>query len=326
MTRAPFGHDTETEVLTQRGWRSCANIKTADRVWSLDLVTTVGAWSEITAVSPPEFVQELRVVHRRTVSSAVAATGPVLCAYYKHKDDLRYLADYPGSFHLPLSSACSADDCGLSDDWITLAGWLLTDGSITQKRVAFYQSKPDAGLEAVLSRLGLCYRLATRDRDIKVVCGKTLKKPPLTAREYHLDKVASERVLSVIPSRGTMPSWVSSLSTRQFDVLLRAIVKGDGHQYSPTSCAVYKGKDFLDSLQAAAPRHGWSSILACGKGRENDWRLHLCKRTVWSGHANIVLSRQIGPAYVWSITTPAGNYCVRRAGRVHFTASPWVLG
>lgn len=326
--------DMETEALTRRGWRRYDEIADDDEVLSMIPGTDCCEWTPIVRRIKRANAEKMVAIEARTISARMTPNHRVLHRkrnWLRQWSSLKFApaTDLPTRFSLPLAARSGRPEHDLSDDWITLAGWLLTDGGIQPgragtPRVTFYQSKPDAGLEATLAALGLAHRTVTRTREITHVCGRELVQPPLPQREYRLSAAAARRVLAVVPEKGRLPDWVFDLSDRQFDVLLAALIAGDGSYAtsgSGSAATLYGGKTFLDSVQAGAVAHGWRAFLSLA--RENEWRLNLCRRIEWEAERGKVVSEDVAAPEVWCLTVPHGNFMVRRNGKPHFTGNCW---
>lgn len=327
-------HDMETEALTRRGWLRYDEIALTDEVLSLDPDTGECDWYSILGRVDRENTEGMVSIESQTVSACVTANHRILHRkrdWKKQWSALRYTSadKLPPRFRVPVSGITTRDDAPISDDWLSLTGWLLTDGSIFlakkgAPRVTFYQSKPDTGLEGILSRLGLEHSMVVRYRDVEEVCGRALVKKARPSREYRLTAESARRVLAVIPERKKLPAWAAELSNRQFQILLEAIIAGDGSYPSNggrTSCVVHGEKQFLDSLQSVAVCHGWSAFLSIA--REKDYRLNLCQRDEWEAERGRVVSRVEASPRVWCLTVPLGNFMVRRNGKAHFSGNCW---
>jgi hypothetical protein len=326
--------DIETEALTRRGWLRHEEITDSDEVLSIDPATGSAVWSPILMRVTRENTEEMVSIQTRTIDMRVTPNHRVL-----HKE--RSLGEWgewkysradilPATFRIPVAAISGNDDAqGLSDDEIALAGWVLTDGGIRMTgncpQVTIYQSKPSPDLEGILARLDLEHRVAVRHREVDSVCGRPLVSKPLPQREYKFSADAGRRIVKIVEAKGRLPSWAQALSDRQFEILLAALIAGDGSWFTRggrKNCAVLHGnKDFLDSVQACAVAHGWQAHLSVA--REKDWRLNLCRKTEWMAHRSAVVKREAPSPAVWCLTVPLSNFMVRRRGKSYFTGNCW---
>lgn len=325
-------HDAETQALTKRGWLYHHEIVDTDEVLSLNTDTGAAEWTPIIKKIEAPYAGSMRRLESRSISALVTGNHRVL-----HRPDYaanlqyKHAAEIRGRIGVPLNGSSVNGEYPLTDDQIAIAGWILTDGSISWRgnspHVVLYQSKDGCEIERLLGALGLQYTKHTRCRKIEEVCGKKLKKPPLPQNEWRLSVDSSRTVLSWLPSKGGLPVWAQELSDRQFDVLLDAIVSGDGCwdgvRAENKSCAViYGSEEFLSSIQAVAVSHGWCARLSVS--RRKDYRLNLCRRREL--RMNVPrggLPVEYYSGIVWCLRVPNGNFMVRRRGAAHFSGNSW---
>lgn len=328
-------HAADTECLTARGWIRYTEIEPSDRVLSLDRETGKGVWSPILDIIIREHSGGMVSVTSRSVPMLMTNNHRVLLSKKSHgsgwcKPEYVRAQDLTGRMAIPCS-AVNGDDhkCCLTDDQLTLAGWVLTDGSIRNDgspRISIYQSKPTDAIDDLLSRMGIKYKKTIRHRDISHVCGRELVKPCLPQTEWRIGAEQAREIMVWLPMKGEIPAWGHDLNDRQFSVLLDAIVAGDGswdggHPSKKRVAVIHGTKTFLDSLQAIAVQHGWYARISMARGK--DYRLNLCRR----GHvqldasASVVKTSYIGK--VWCLTVPHGNFMVRRGGAAYFSGNCW---
>lgn len=325
--------DMETEALTRRGWVRYADIETTDQVLSLDSQTGAVHWHPI-----------LDRIHRANADHMVSIDiqGLSMCVTPKHRVlcqkrnwakkwgalELKTADALPSRMRIPAAgNAIGRNGTDLSLAQISLAGWLLTDGGISWTgkcpSVSFYQSKDTQEIVYLLAYLNLEHRVDVRQRDTKEICGRALLSPPRSSFEFHLTAEASRKVLAWVPEKGRLPDWCHDLNDGQFQVLLEALMSGDGSwnsNGSRTSGVLHGTKEFLGSVQSVAVQHGWRAHLTTA--REKDWRLNLCHNS-WIELERKPNVKQSVSDEVWCLTVPLGNFMVRRKGTAYFTGNCW---
>jgi hypothetical protein len=328
-------HDTETEALTKRGWLHHDQITDDDEVLSFDPDSGAAKWQPILRRVVREHSGEMVSVSTQSVNFRVTPSHRILCRDRDWKRDWRewkfITADsLPARVALPVSGLSEAAGVDLSEDQIALAGWILTDGTIywagNSPRITLYQSKDGSEITRLLDALGLEYRYSVRNRAVANVCGRKLVSPPLPQQEWTLTADASREVLKFLPEKGRLPDWCQQLSQRQFEVLLDALVAGDGTwdgvDPAAKNVAVLHGeKAFLDSVQALAVQHGWYARISVA--RQTDYRLNLCRRDTIQFETKPATERVNYTGTVWCLTVPLGNFMVRRNGAAHFSGNCW---
>jgi transposase-like protein len=336
-------HDQETEALTQRGWMRHDEILDSDLVLTLNAATAKAEWNPIMARIDKPYDGEMVRIESLSISALVTPGHRILHrgrrrepdGTYTFNPDLEYASaeSVPARFAVPTSSVQESAGCGLSDDQIALAGWILTDGSITRKgqhvKVTIWQSKDATEIRRLLSACGLKYSERVRERHITEVAGRALVRPPLPERSFNLSAESSRRVVEWVPEKGALPEWVEQTSEAQFNVFLDALIQGDGvwdgkDPSAKTVAALHKDKAFLERVQHIAVRRGWTARLSVARGK--DWRLNLCKRKELQLERSRAVSRERYRGRVWCLTVPNGNFMVRRNGAAHFSGNCWNQG
>lgn len=327
-------HDAETEALTRRGWLRYDEITDEDEVLSLDPETGRSEWVPIESRIVRDHDGEMVRIETLSISALVTPNHRVLHRARVGRNDWsgwRYCTadSMPSRAAVPVSASSSAVGVDLSDEQIALAGWILTDGCISNGRVSIYQSKDGTEIARLLLALELNHSVRIRRRDVQEVCGRMLIGEPLPERSWALTAEASREVMAWLPKKGVLPDWAHDLSTRQFEILLDAIIAGDGcwdgSSAGAKTCAVLHGrKEFLDSVQAVAVQHGWYARIAVA--RESDYRLNLCRRETLQFDRATAVSRETHAGTVWCLTVKHGNFMVRRNGAAHFSGNCWKGG
>jgi hypothetical protein len=321
--------DTETEALTKRGWLRHDEITLDDEVLSFDVTTGSAVWMPIIQKIERPNTDEMITVQSQSVDLCVTPKHRILAQHKKGSTEWSYrTADELTSWmRLPLAGTSRNLDYPISDDLLSLIGWFVTDGGIHPTGyMELYQSKEPHVIRDLLGRLEIQYVERARDRNITEVCGKHLKKAPLTAYEFRLSLDDSRNLRALVPDRTRLPDFVHELSDRQFSVLLDAIVTGDGcwdgKDPAAKNCAIiYKCHEFLSSLQAACVSHGWRAYITTM--REKDHRLNICRDTTWEGYRSKSVGRAPAADTVWCLSTPLTNFMIRRNGKAHFTGNCW---
>ena len=262
--------DDCSEVLTTRGWVSIPDVTLDDKVCSLDVDSKAPVFAKPTKVHAYDYDGMMVHVNTRFVDMLMTPNHRI-CEYKQGGRTIGYRL--AGSkitdgvrVVVPVSAvATQADFSAVTDDEIRLAGWMLTDGHFG-KRWTLYQSKPKMveKIDQLLSRLGVEFRKSIRERDITSICGVALKAKSKPCHEWYLANADERFVHLRIDSREHLPAWCWKLSRRQFDVLLEAIVDGNGsrHKSFPDCQMVYGKKEFLDDVQAMCVLHGYRAMLS----------------------------------------------------------------
>lgn len=322
--------DTETECLTKRGWLRFHDISPDDVVLSLSS-NGVCEWSRINEIVSFPFGGELIRVEKTRMSMAMTPNHRVLLKRLnwrsKKYDILEYRRadDLPSSFDLPVTGQIMNDEYNIPDDMIALAGWVLTDGHIDKVgNVSLYQSKPQ-GIEeisGILSRLSFSYSRYERQRERRAICGRELLSDPLPSVQFFIHANASREIKEWVPYKGKLPAWAQSLSARQFQILLDALIAGDGvwdgNPENKTCAVLYGVESILSSVQEAAVCHGWRARVSTDN--RGHYRLCLSREPKLRIEKPEIYSEPY-KGTVWCLRVPHGNFMVRRNGCAFFTGN-----
>lgn len=246
------------------------------------------------------------------------------------------LIDQHGKSHCRFKVSAHTDnaDYPISDGMLKVVTWLLTDGSISRgndNQVGNYiiwQSKEvDAVIDA-LAEAGLAYTHGVRERDIKAICGRLLKKKPMPTHHFRLNASSAKMVREFLENKDTLPEWMLSLSTRQFNLVAHVLLLANGsvktgnNKDDISTFALHGTEEALDQWQILFETHGYSA------GLRHDTRgaavLDVCVRT----DTEVDLSQRVSIEHytgtVWCLSTPLTNFMIRKNGRPSFTGNCWV--
>ncbi|MGE0289103.1 MAG: hypothetical protein AB7I42_22745 [Bradyrhizobium sp.] len=328
--------DAETEAFTRRGWLGIDDIREDDEVLGIDPATNIVHWQPIQAIIKKPSDGTIRRLQLRAASLACTGGHRVLhrkrikgnrgwsALEFKQFDDIASF-DHIG---LPVAGQQPVGTCDLTDVELQLAAWLLTDSHISQTndRLEIYQRTSKSHLvRDVLTRAGVVFTEATRDRDIRTVCGRTLRKKPEPSVTFSIGVVEARSIKERLQlyQKHPWPAWVWTLSDAQFEVFLSTLLDADGTRPKHAASAVvfYKSKPVLDELQALCAMHGYSAHTYVY--RDNQYRLNIAKRTQLEVPSTRKPTTEEYHGLVWCLTVPLSNFLIRREGKAHFTGNCW---
>lgn len=321
--------DEKTELLTRRGWIKYQDIDIDnDKILSYNPKTNKSVWSKINNIIIKESSKMVSIDFRG--HSFRGTDGHrVLCQkrvvkrsgenYYSDMDYIK-AGDLAGRIKIPCARRNENTGISIPDNLLRLCGWLLTDGSISEKGYYIYQSKPIDKIETILSELNLEYTINTRDRNITHVCGKLLKRKPLPQKTIKIKH--DDRLLSLMPSKN-IQEWMNDLSDDQFSIMLSSIIDGDGSRYKHTdnSYIVYGTEKFLSDLQGLCVSHGYRSSLTTDNRATFRLNITTAEDIEFDSYKNV--KKFESTETVWCLSVPLTNFMVRRNGMAYFTGNCW---
>ena len=222
---------------------------------------------------------------------------------------------------IPMSCWNNNKNYNISDNWLKLMAWCLTDSSYNDSNIIFYQRKSQVNrITDLLDNLGFEYGYRERDRNITHVCGKELKSKPEIGCEVTLYKKYADKVKERV-GHYTVPDVLWEVSKEQFITFLEEMVFCDGtkHSSSPDSAWVlYKSKELLTQIQALCIKHNIRSVLK--EYRKNHFRLNISLK-----HNGVRVKNQWEDVpykgLVWCATVSNDTLICRRNGKVAITGN-----
>lgn len=289
-----FCLDSETEILTQRGWIGRTGIQDSDMVAGFDMASGDVSWQPITSRIDRKLLSGERMIEAISDRIDIRVTGnhciPMKRRKVKWKlpmpkrdesgnrkwngrvswkSDWQFveaalLADVPThAFRIPIAGSQFARGMRLTNDELRFIGWFLTDGNLSGGRTvrisqACYQPQL-ASLRLTLASLGFDH----------------------TEREWYGKLSKHKQILLAIP-KGTgnkgkrgwhrlekyldkdLSPLLEECTANQFEIMLHAIHLGDGEKGRTSgSYRITTGnKRFADRLQSLCVRRGFKCNIS----------------------------------------------------------------
>jgi len=347
--------DTDTEILTARGWVGHDGIRDDDTVAAFDRWNGQIVWKPILHRHERTLENGERMFEVKSRCLDIRVTGNHRFLFNKRvnegcqkvwPDNFDFiradeLAASNWRFQIPVSGVQQTRGLQLTDDELRFIGWFVTDGTMAGERQAVSITQADhqpqiADLRACLVGCGFSFRERKRkpayftgsnmQTQFDIPKGTSLARPrrgwwPL--RNY-LDKNLSRNL--------------ELMDERQFGVFLHAVHLGDGDKAKGDgSYRISTGnKTFADNLQSLAVRKGWKCNISVEiSGRPKPiYILHLQRvatSTVHGQHAatadqqaRVTESPCIpGVTRVWCVANELETLVTRRNGKVAIIGNSW---
>ena len=306
----------DTEVMTSEGFKVITEVTTNDLVatmnsdWNLE-------WNNPLGVVVKSYNDDLVVFNSRSFAFAGTKKHRM---YYKdsygklHEKEANSM---PHHFTVITSFENQNMDYPISEDLLKLSAWLCTDSYFTEYgKPIIYQRESNAHkIQVLLDSIGVGYNKIVRDRDIKEICGKVLKKRCEKGVEFHLQNNPSS-----VKSNKYLPKFVSQLSQKQWEIFLEVLIDADGTvpKSGKKSRVFYGQKRICDDVQFYAVQFGWTASLT--EYRPNQWRVNLVKRTSRK-QEGIEKEYVHYEGLVHCLVMPHENFVIRKNNKVHLTGN-----
>ncbi|HRI45146.1 MAG TPA: DEAD/DEAH box helicase family protein [Fimbriimonadaceae bacterium] len=333
--------DSETEVLTGRGWVGMNDIDPTDFVYSLNRASErvelvpidrivrrpVAHGEKMTVFESQHF--DIRVTEGHEFHIKQRSKGAAGQRWYVKSG--RDLSERRAEFRLPLAGVDQKFDdfpeCHLSDDEIRFIGWFLTDGCYERGAITISQSetKHHEHIRALLTRLGLDFSERLREN-------KTGFEGGAACYEFRIPKGTGYGSLARNGHNylgqyldKSIPLTLEQLSPRQFRVLWDEMMLGNGAQKANSSGWLWMPrKEQADRLTAMAVRRGFATSCAEESTPSGGqvWRITVRDRQWMSTYPSdprstrITLQEPKVGEEVWCVTNRNSTLITRRGGKV----------
>lgn len=335
--------DTETEILTRRGWMGADGVRDDDIVATMSTETGRCVWSPILSRTDRPLHPDERMFAATTPFVDFRVTGHHRMLYQQRRRWIWSVASQmPTCFKLPVTAAPeSLVDClDVSDADLQFLGWWYAEGTLgkTNRQITLYQRAESpfvADIEACLKACGLKFGLSTATYDTQFKTNHTMNRWTVSfgaPRGRDADKRGWSYLVDWIDQtngKKTTPAFWR-LSQRQLLVFLEAFNKGDGSKfkspsidYTPRSWRIYQkpGSGFHDELQALCVTRGINCMLCLhdqtGERAYISIKPHKSVACV-NGTKPQMGVRQVDHVpgeRVWCVETVTGTIVTRRGGR-----------
>lgn len=309
-----FCVDETTEILTIDGFKKIGDVNIGDKVYSLNLKTNKIEKDVAKDVIISNYNGNMYHIQNSSCDMLLSPNHRVL---YKQNNPSNHWLFKPvsnffyskSSVRLPMAGLYG-DGVNLSDNQIALTGWIISEGSFCSSGIIIAQKSEEKSkiIEDIIIRCGYKY---------------TKRKRSDNLNSFYI--VAAERKRIDFIKEKNIPDWVFELDKRQFDILLKHLVLGDGYAYNNNSGAYFSGnEDLINRLQIALTLHGYRSFKQYNEGgfKYGGWSLHYCNRELLSTY--LVKNKKDIINYsgkIWCINTQNTTMICRRNHKVFITGN-----
>ncbi|MFQ6064264.1 MAG: hypothetical protein ACE5L6_02195 [Candidatus Bathyarchaeia archaeon] len=324
----------DTEILTPEGWISSSQLGATRKVYGYEPSTQRLVVESIKKVWRHQATQ---LVHVQSEAVDLLMTPEHRILRFDIRNPNNYDVATAQDLLTPQVRAYQAIPTGglvynkgvnLSDDWLRLLGWLITEGSFKHPS-GLYIYRAWSGRQPILSlldRLGM---------DYSVYRGKFAGRPSYDAymdRTYVTRedcariyiKAESAKNIRQLIQRKRIPQYLLNMNQRQFNVFLNVMIAGDGsiHKgYKPGGTLHYITGDkvLADQLQHLCVINNHRCTIR--RDVKGGYVLSIRPRAWWQVTYGYRATEVSKPQNVWCVTVPSGFIVVRRNGKVAVTGN-----
>lgn len=327
---------SDTEVLTNNGWRTIDTISSDDLAMTLNLKTNRMEYKKINFIVKKD-VDRIVEFKSRAISQAMTLEHHVLyknrvSGVIKKNFKVKEAKSFIGTetaIHIPLCGYATNEDINFSDASIALLGWVIADGSVSLEghlTIGQDSRKVDKIL-SLLNQVGAKYSINKSHNKGRIVIFNN--KEYKANNDFYTIYVSNTSPEFFVYSQKRIQKWMKNMSPRQFSILLDSLVSGDGTHISATNKILTTvDKGLVDSLQELAVKSGWASYYSIYIRNEKPVYQMSFNRKMLTGLSGGSYNakearRQIkeGPAKVWCVNTDNKTMVIRRNGKVSITGN-----
>jgi DNA modification methylase len=319
--------DSQTEILTRRGWLSNDQLRNDDEVAGSDLDSGMTRWTQLHGIHRYDYDGEMVSADARGLSMRLTPNHRTIVHRFAGRHRTRQPVEVVRADEMTRQHAIPRAVDWMDDgreksigvDLAALCGWVAAEGWVQGRRVRLSQSltaNPQhvATIDALLARFGSARRTERL---------RTYDNRPYTDIVWQLPTALAVEVLRLLPGK-LLPASFGDLPTNEARALLDAFVAGDGHDRPDGRRAIFqKIRPNLDVLQAVAVRLGYNTTLSRDDG-QNRWVLYLNSprpARLRRSDGTSLVNREHYKGVVWCVTTGTGTFIARRRGTVFVTGN-----
>lgn len=326
--------DTETKILTQRGWLSHKEVRVGDETLSINPATGLSEWDTVEAVHIYPGEHEVVEWSGRTFSAVTTPEHRWFVRKNRANWNWRWktTSTLARNDQIPRALPCSTlpTDPKYTDAFVELVAWLWTEGSQEGNTLSIGQSfkiHPENCVRIQRALMEMCPE-PIRSRN-------SWKPAPYWSvsekfSRFYIGKVLSEPLLEVFSKHKVVkPEFIRSLTTAQLQLFVDVSVLGDGHQHEERTTNVgQENEEQLFALQLACALLGIATSII--QRQDGYWRLNI-QNDRWAtpvasmlnanNEGRLTETKQVISSGVWCVTTKNGTWFARRDGKTYFTGN-----
>jgi len=350
MTNVMLCFDSETELLTDSGWKKHNEISYDNKVLSLNLESNKATYEEIDNIFKDEHYFGPMISYDHNINFMVTPSHKFPMAsnnsmFYKTKKyELRDIKHAVNNFNIPSSCTCIGEDLEYytipsykqrwinprnkktyfknwaelsykTTDLVEFMGWFVSEGSFIGRTICISQHEsvhPEevAQIKHLLKRMNLDYRYNGKDFCIR---GRLRQFKIWLKKESYVPNARKHCYTKRIPD------FIKGLSKKYLQLFLDSYIKGDGYEHPDHSPVGYTcSKTLKDDLMEIAVKIG--TTPSCKK-YNNVYRI------IFSSKTHHVLRKKefVNSFYkglIWSVeTNPNHTIYARRNGTCYWSGN-----
>lgn len=248
--------DTETEVLSQRGWLKYDEVTSDDLVYTRNLATGMGEWGKVNYVFVGEYDGPMMLMRNKTHGMNARCTPHHNWITQNRTNGIigKTQAADLRTQHTLVTTAALEDGPGLPEGMASAFGWIMAEGHYPPNwRTAIKISQSHrvnplkcAEIGRVLDLIGCTWSLkpnrpATKDEYVYIIRGE----------------MAADVRANLMPDKTIAPWVIASMTKEDAEAFLEAYIDGDGWRSKTSRYIATKNPANADAIEAIAALAGY---------------------------------------------------------------------
>lgn len=326
--------DTETEILTQRGWLRYNQVTTDDICLTLNVDTGMSEWQPVQRVNIFEGEHDVVKLENSSHSSVTTPNHrwPIMMSDYQPTAGWRFTTTARMQSGARVCAAApivaGSGDVKWSDDYVELMAWFWTEGHVNSHgSVVITQSSKVNADKVERIRSALCGVFGPPLEDLRGVRSPAWRMwtEERGITRFYLNTYAGYELTVSAPKKVVSVSFLSELTRAQLELFVRTSIDADGNWRpgeSDSGVLCQRDRARLDAFQIACTLAGKAGVI-----RQNAmgmWTMCITK-SAWrkpAGHRQYVTRDKTNT--VWCPTTENKTWFARRNGTVYATGNSTV--
>ena len=313
--------DTETEIMTQRGWQTLDTLDPSDIVLTLNPATGLSEWQPMEAVNRYEVADEpmLRMAGEGHDSLTTMNHRWLVTSANHDRTEFVTSADLNTGHRIP-TAAPSGDlptEAKFSDAFVEAVAWFWTEGHYGPRAGRWGQATISQSLSKNPERVARIRRCliecfgSVNESEQTGEWGSTVVRFNLRKHEYE--------ALAAVGGKHVTLDFVRSLTAAQLELFIDVSCQGDGWHYADGRLDIWqRDAEALDAYELALILSGRSvANTEYDGGRVVNPYVKGSVRPIKAGRA----TEETYSGTVWCPTTPNGTWLMRRNGQVAYTGN-----
>ncbi len=332
LRNAPIGMpflcvDDQTEILTTEGWKTVDQVRVGDMAASFDLKDERLKWKPIDDIFQKPFEGEMTSIQSKALD--ILMTTDHRCVVNRRQSDNTHRFEIRRAYELttrdaiPTAAEFVHEPVGepITDAMAALLGWVIAEGTFHPSGVIIGQNTGEKECE-IRGLLESVFPDGWTERNLLCAGG--------TAQHYrfYVRKPGADLIKALLPGKQLTPALLMRMSTAQIDILVEAMLRGDGHveRVSGARSLIQNPGETVDTFQMALMLTGRASVIR-SKGDARAVLVSLKKSQHACLHSEGVERKNISWAgRVWCPSVrDTETWVARRNGKVFITHNTYQL-